>query len=119
MANRIIIGLIEKVKLKTKEGKKKTIVAKVDTGASKSSLDLSLASQLDLSPIIKSKIIKSAHGSRLRPIVSTTIELAGKKIKAHFTLADREHLKYQVLIGVNVLKKGSFLVDPSKKTNNH
>ena len=26
------------------------------------------------------------------------------------------HLKYQVLVGVNILKKGQFLVDPSKKT---
>lgn len=117
MARKIIVGLTEKVKFETKDGKK-TVMAKIDTGASKSSLDLNLASELKLGPVIKSKIIKSAHGTRLRPVVKATIELAGKKIKKQFTLADRSHLKYRVLIGVNVLKKG-FLVDPSKTTNNH
>ena len=117
MVKEIIVGLTEKVKIETKEGKKKIIMAKIDTGASKSSLDLNLASQLKLGPVIKSKIVKSAHGNRLRPVIMASIELAGKKIKTQFTLADRRHLRYQVLIGVNVLKKG-FLVDPSKRTNN-
>lgn len=118
MTEKIIVGLTEEVKFETKEGKKKTLMAKIDTGASKSSLDLNLASELKLGPVIKSKLIKSAHGTRLRPVVKATIELAGKKIKKQFTLADRSHLRYRVLIGVNVLKNG-FLVDPSKTTNNH
>lgn len=115
---KIIVGLTEKVKFETKEGKKRTVIAKIDTGASKSSLDLKLASELKLGPVIKSKLIKSAHGNRLRPIVPAIIKLAGKKMKAHFTLADRGHLRYRVLIGINVLKRG-FLVDPSKKTSNN
>ena len=114
MTKKIIVGLIENIKIETKEGKKKTIKAKIDTGASKSSLDLNLASKLKLGPVIKSKVVKSAHGNRLRPIVVATIELAGKTIKTQFTLADRSNMRYQVLIGINVLKKG-FLVDPSKK----
>jgi len=118
MTKELIVGLSEKIKIETKEGKKKTIKAKIDTGASKSSLDINLASQLNVSSVIRSKLVKSAHGSRLRPVVIATIEIAGKKIKEEFTLADRGHMKYPVLIGVNVLKKGSFLVDPSKKTNN-
>lgn len=114
MAKKIIVGLTEKVKIKTKEGKKRTIKAKIDTGASKCSIDANLAKKLKLGPVIRKKIIKSAHGNRLRPIIKVTVELAGKKFKKEFTLADRRHLKTRVLIGVNILKKG-FLVDPSKK----
>ena len=59
-------------------------------------------------------MIKSAHGNKLRPIVEAKIRLAGKNMKSEFTLADRSHMKYDVLIGVNILKNG-FLVDPSRK----
>ena len=110
---KITVGLTEKIRL-VSNGNSKDFTAKIDTGATKSSIDIKLASKLNLGPVIKSKIIKSAHGNKLRPIVEAEILLAGKKIKSEFTLADRSHMKYDVLIGVNILKDG-FLVDPSKK----
>ncbi len=110
---KITVGLTEKISLLVKEDVKE-VVAKIDTGATRSSIDLKLASKLNLGPVIKSKMIKSAHGNKLRPIVEAKIKMAGKTIKAEFTLADRSHMKYAVLIGVNVLKNG-FLVDPSEK----
>ena len=111
---KITVGLTEKISLISGNRKKEEVIAKIDTGATKSSIDISLASKLNLGPVIKSKIIKSAHGNKLRPIVEAEIAMAGKKIKSEFTLADRAHMKYNVLIGVNILKHG-FLVDPSKK----
>ena len=107
-----VIGLVEKVEIRNSEGKK-AVVAKIDTGATKSSIDTNLATELKLGPVIKSKLVKSAHGSKLRPIIEATIELAGMKIKSEFTLADREHMKYRILIGQNILKDG-FLIDPTK-----
>ncbi|MBL7054532.1 ATP-dependent zinc protease [Candidatus Woesearchaeota archaeon] len=118
MTKKVIVGLIEEVILETKEGKKSTIKAKIDTGATRSSLDINLALKLKVGPIIRSSVVKSAHGSRLRPVVFPEIEFAGKKFKEQFTLANRKHMKYPILIGVNILKKGNFLVDPSKETNN-
>jgi len=115
MTKKVVIGLIEKVKIETKKGGKRTIKAKIDTGATKSSMDINLATQLKTGPVVKSRLVKSAHGSSLRPVVMPTIEIGGKKIRRQFTLADRKHLKYPILIGVNVLKKGGFIVDPSKK----
>jgi len=109
---RIIIGLTEKVNIHC-NGTKKNVTSKIDTGATKSSIDTNLAAELKLGPVIKSKLVKSAHGSKLRPIIEATIELAGKKIKSEFTLADRAHMKYRILIGQNILKDG-FLIDPSK-----
>lgn len=110
---RIIIGLIEKVKIINKKGHR-TLMAKVDSGATKSSMDSKLAADLQLGPVIKTTLVKSAHGNKLRPVIEGRIELAGKSMKTEFTLADRIHMKYHVLIGQNILKKG-FLIDPSKK----
>ena len=111
---KIIVGLTENVELLSGNGGSKKVTARVDTGATKSSIDIKLASKLNFGPIIKSKMIKSAHGNKIRPVVEGEILLAGKKIKSEFTLADRTHMRYSVLVGVNILKEG-FLVDPSKK----
>ena len=110
--SKVVIGLVEKVEIRHSSGKE-DIAAKIDTGATKSSIDIVLASKLNLGPVIKSKIVKSAHGNKLRPIIEASIELAGKKMKSEFTLADRSHMKYPILIGQNILKEG-FLIDPNK-----
>ena len=110
---KIVIGLTEKVSIHC-NGSIKNVVSKIDTGATKSSIDTNLADELKLGPVIKSKLVKSAHGSKLRPIIEATIKLAGRKIKSEFTLADRAHMKYSILIGQNILKDG-FLIDPNKQ----
>ena len=112
LEGKIVIGLAEKVKIIQKTGGK-VVISKIDTGATKSSIDTNLAAELKLGPVIKSKLVKSAHGSKLRPIIEATIELAGKKIKSEFTLADRAHMKYRILIGQNILQEG-FLIDPGR-----
>lgn len=114
VGNKTIIGLIEEITILTNDSKKMKVEAKVDTGAHKSSIDLSLASELQLGPIIKTKLIKSAHGVRIRPVLNVDIILHGKKMKTEFTIADRKHMNYKVLIGQNILKN-DFLIDPSKK----
>ena len=43
------------------------------------------------------------------------IKMNGLVIEAEFTLADRAHMNYPLLIGQNILKKGNFLIDPNKK----
>ncbi|MAG39193.1 hypothetical protein CMO90_03845 [Candidatus Woesearchaeota archaeon] len=108
--DKIIVGLVEKVKLNGGE----EVLARIDTGATNSSIDLTLASKLKLGPVIQSKLIKSANGTKLRPVIESEIEICNRKTKAHFNLADRSHMKYPVLIGQNVLKKG-FLIDPAKE----
>lgn len=113
LKERIIVGLTEKVLIKGKK-KKKEVMARIDTGATKSSIDLELAKELELGPVLRNKVIKSAHGSTKRPIVAVKTRLAGKSLNCHFTIADRSHMKYKVLVGQNILKRG-FLVDPLKK----
>ena len=112
LKGKIVIGLVEKITIKG-NGRAKTLLARIDTGATKSSIDINLAKELSLGPVIMSKLIKSAHGSKLRPIVEADVVLAKRKMRTEFTLVERGHMKYRVLIGQNILKNG-FIIDPLK-----
>ncbi len=108
------VGLTEKVKITGPKGKSKILKARIDTGATISSIDSKLAARLNLGPIIRTKLVKSASGNSSRPVMKARIKVAKKELEADFTIADRSHMKYAVLIGQNILKKG-FLIDPSKR----
>jgi hypothetical protein len=108
-----VIGLTEKITLYGPKGKKE-IIAKIDTGASKSSIDEKLAEEIGMTEKIGSTIIKTAHGNRRRPVIKEILKIKGRTMQVKFTIADRKHMKYRALIGLNVLKRG-FLIDPSKK----
>ncbi|MAE13411.1 hypothetical protein CMO92_02500 [Candidatus Woesearchaeota archaeon] len=114
IGDRTIIGLTEKISVLGKNSMQKELVARIDTGATKSSMDISLASKLKLGPVVQNKLVKSAHGVKLRPMIEVEVVIRKKKIKETFTLADRSHMKYPVLIGQNVLNKG-FLIDPMQR----
>ncbi len=108
-----VVGLTEKVVIIGEEGEEE-VLAKIDTGAHRSSMDIRLASRLKLGPLLKTRVFRSAVGKEIRAVIKTSIKLKGKPIKATFSLTDRKKMKYPVLIGQNILKMG-FLVDPSKK----
>jgi hypothetical protein len=110
-----IVGLTENVTIRGNKADR-VVLAKIDTGATKSSIDISLASKLELGPVVDSKIVKSAHGEKLRPVVRVGIVIRNKSISAKFTLADRTKMKYSVLIGQNILKK-DFLIDPNARAD--
>tara|TARA_B100002003_G_scaffold224275_1_gene229531 strand:+ start:1627 stop:2061 length:435 start_codon:yes stop_codon:yes gene_type:complete len=112
--NRQIVGFVEYAEIFGNDNKKKKIKARIDTGAVKSSIDARLAAELHLGPIIKRKLVVSAHGRTLRPVMEARIKIGRRKMKSEFTIADRTHMKYKILVGQNILKEG-FLVDPMKK----
>ncbi|MFH1848977.1 MAG: RimK/LysX family protein [archaeon] len=113
MDERIIIGIVEKIVVQGSNGQEE-LLAKIDTGATKSSIDSQLAGKLYLGPITKTRLVKSAHGNKLRPVIEVTLTLAKKKVTSEFTIADRRHMKYKVLIGQNTLQHG-YIIDPSIK----
>ena len=112
--NRITLGLTEKIIVIGPEGSEE-IVARIDSGATASSIDLKLSAKLGLGPITRTKIVKSASGVKRRPIIMVKVRIGDKEIEEEFTIADRNHMTYQILIGQNVLKKGNFLIDPNKE----
>lgn len=59
-------------------------------------------------------VIKQANGYDLRPVIKLKVKLADVKIKATFTVTDRTHMKYPLIIGRLALR-GKFVVDPSVK----
>ena len=112
MTEKTIVGLTARIVIFGKKGKKE-VIARIDTGATNSSIDEKLAKELDVGPELKHAKVKSTHGTRYRPVVVVDILIAGHHKNSEFTVADRSHMKYKVLIGQNILKKG-FLIDPSK-----
>lgn len=114
--DRLIVGFLEWVDCKAKDGSLKTVKARIDSGATKSSIDEELVRELGWGPILGEKKIRNANGVTTRKIVDGHIIIAGKDILEHFTIANRSNMKYQVLIGRNVLRRG-FLIDPNKKAH--
>lgn len=108
-----VIGLVEEVFVIGNNGREEKLLARIDTGATKGSIDAEVAANLQLGPIIRTKLVKSAHGVKLRPVVEATFILAGRKITSSVTVADRSHMKFKVLIGQNTIREG-FLIDPSR-----
>ncbi|MBI4016187.1 MAG: ATP-dependent zinc protease [Candidatus Aenigmarchaeota archaeon] len=106
-----LIGLTEEVKIIGAHAKR--VVARIDTGATRSSIDIGLAKELGIGPLIRTVKVKSATGSSVRDVVKAKIIIAERKINASFNLADRRHMKYRVLVGQNILKRG-FLIDTTK-----
>lgn len=114
MTTKKVIGLREEITVFGSNGKHKTVLARIDTGAQKSSIDLTLSSELNLGPIIKTTKIRSASGFSTRPVVEVEIEISGTKLKNEFNIANRSHMKYPVIIGRNALRHNDFLIDPEK-----
>ena len=109
----MILGLTEEVTIIGLH-KEKKVRARIDTGATSSSIDMNLAAELGLGPVVKSRLIKSTHGTRRRPVVKAKIKLNGTILEEEFNLADRGNMSYPLLLGQNILKEGNFLIDPTQ-----
>ncbi|MBN1377442.1 ATP-dependent zinc protease [Candidatus Woesearchaeota archaeon] len=110
-SSKTIVGIDEKIIL-IGEDREKEVWARIDTGATHSSIDLKLASEIGLGPIKKTKVIKSSHGKSVRPVVVCKLKIKDKIIESAFTVYNRSHMTYPVLIGQNTLKNNGFMVDP-------
>jgi alpha-L-glutamate ligase-like protein len=144
-----IVGSSEKIKLTLPDGKEIEVLAKIDTGAYSTSIDIELAkqlgfiltlesfSQIDISGykllpenenLIKKDLLEkhkekvpfledvavifSSSGSSIRPMVKTVFEINGEIVSSVVNIANRQNLKYPVIIGKKDLKK--FLIDVNK-----
>ena len=112
--DRTVVGLYEPVLIKGNNGKKRWVIARIDSGATKSSIDEKLVEDLDLGPVIRNRMTKQASGVTWRPVIKVRCELGGRKFFYQFTISDRKEMKYKVLIGQNILKR-NFLLDPLKE----
>ncbi len=134
-SNKMVVGQLEQVWL---SGPELALTARIDTGAETSSLDARNIElfERDGRRWVRFEIINPATGkaeslerrlqrtvgihqsgiteTKRRPVVKMGIVLGRSNQAAQFSLSDRSHLGYQVLIGRNILKD-VMVVDVSKK----
>ncbi len=110
-----IIEPVETVKVLSASGKKEGVLARIDTGAVRSSIDKGLADKLGL--MTKENILwkdryeyRSATGLQTRPVIGITFWLGGKKKVTSASVADRSKMQYKMLIGRRDMS--GFLVKP-------
>jgi alpha-L-glutamate ligase-like protein len=113
-----VLGTIEEVEIPYKEMKKGKEteerykkLAKIDTGALRTSISNEILKKLKIGEFIEKRIVRSSLGEEIRPIVPLTFYLKGEKIETEVFVADRAQMKYEMIIGRRDLK--NFIVDPS------
>lgn len=108
-----IIGINEEVEIIDKQGLHHKIMAKIDTGAFRTTICQSLAEQFGIGKNIGYKEVRSALGTEQRSIIEFSFILDRYPVNTQAFVADREEMKYDMIIGRRDLKR--FLVDPDKK----
>lgn len=112
ISGRKVIGVNEPIEILDSQGEKHPTMAKIDTGAYRTSVCESLAKQLDIDKIVRYKKVRSALGAEERPIIELSFRLDKRLVITEAFLANREELKYDIIVGRKDLKR--FLVDPAK-----
>ncbi len=120
------VGLSEKIIIKRIQNGE-PFEAKIDTGADRCSLGahvleigenfvrFELGDTVYKVPLEKKVRVISANGEESRPIVKFDIEFNGKTYEGvEFNVADREGMKYQVIVGKNLLDMSNVLINPQK-----
>lgn len=65
-------------------------------------------------PLLRVGQIKRKEGGHIeRPVVMMDLCVAGQQVKAEVNLANREHFKYQLLVGRSLMAR-RFVVDPER-----
>ena len=108
------VDIFEAVRVKGQNDKEITIKAKVDTGAWRTSIDKTLAQDLQLldeNNVLWYRRFHSALGIEKRPVIAVTFWLKGKKIRTTAGVTDRSKLRSPLIIGRKDL--AGFLVNPS------
>lgn len=115
-----VIGLIEPVKITGQLGTVK-VNALIDTGSTRTTVDMEIAAKAGLGPIVRVVQVKKSEGAykRLkRIVVKGELEIKGKKQIVEMTVSDRSKFNYPVLLGREVLHH-DFVIDLQKTHSKH
>ena len=100
-----IIGYVEDVVVSGTSGSKQA-PAKSDTGATRTSIDTSLAAEIGAGPIKSMTRVKSGSvkGGKARPVVDLVIGIGGTQHTVTASVEDRSHMDYPLLLGRDILE---------------
>ncbi|MFB6122926.1 MAG: RimK/LysX family protein [Haloferacaceae archaeon] len=100
-----VIGYIEEVHVSGTSGSTQ-IFAKSDTGATRTSIDTSLAAEIGAGPIKSMTRVKSGSvkGGKARPVVDLVIGIGGTQHTVTASVEDRGHMDYPLLLGRDILE---------------
>jgi RimK family alpha-L-glutamate ligase len=111
-----VIGYIEEVVVTGTSGSEQTF-AKSDTGATRTSIDTSLAAEIGAGPIKSMTRVKSGSvkGGKARPVVDLVIGIGGTQHTVTASVEDRSHMDYPLLLGRDILQH--YRVDVMKRAD--
>ena len=114
--DRPIMGYIEEVAVAGTSGSS-TVLAKSDTGATRTSIDTSLAAEIGAGPIKSMTRVKSGSvkGGKARPVVDLVIGIGGNQHTVTASVEDRGHMEYPLLLGRDILKH--YQVDVNRRVD--
>ncbi|WP_227356285.1 ATP-grasp domain-containing protein [Haladaptatus salinisoli] len=100
-----LIGYTERITVSGAQGSE-SVLAKSDTGATRTSIDLGLAARLGVGPIKQRTRVKSgiSKTTTARPIVDVVLGIKGDWHTVTANVTDRGHMKHPVLLGRDVLQ---------------
>ena len=111
---RTTIGVVEEVDVVGPKGTVR-VRARIDTGASRTTLDTDLVARLGLGPVMDRVRIRASAANELeeRDVVPAKIVIAGRGFDVAVAVTDRKDMQYHMIVGMDVLRDSGFLVDPS------
>ncbi len=120
MGRKKVLGLVELV---TVIGSKGAVTKKalLDTGATRSSVDVRVAAKAGIGPIVGSVKVKSKtapEGFIRRAVAKAKFEIRGIRMPVEVSLEDRKNMPYKVLVGRDIIHS-NFLIDLEKTHSSH
>jgi RimK family alpha-L-glutamate ligase len=99
------VGYIEDVVVAGTQGSQQ-VFAKSDTGATRSSIDTSLAAEIGAGPIKSMTRVKSGSvkEGKARPVVDIVVGVGGEQHTVTASVQDRSHMAYPLLLGRDILE---------------
>jgi RimK family alpha-L-glutamate ligase len=103
--DRVVIGYIEEVVVSGTQGSE-TVMAKSDTGATRTSIDNELAARIGTGPIKDIVTVRSGSmkGGKSRPVVDLVVGVGGTQHTVTASIEDRSHMDYPILLGRDILE---------------
>ena len=101
----VVIGYVEEVVVSGTRGSE-TVMAKADTGATRTSIDNELAARLGTGPIKDIVTVRSGSvkGGKSRPVVDLVVGVGGTQHTVTASIEDRSHMDYLLLLGRDILE---------------